>query len=121
MSNIREGGHVKHTCTRVLEPAEYPGFGHRQNPRVSNQTRTRHGFSLSGLYPPGTRALTTRGTPLYHYMHEVCLVEYVEGVKSALGTAICFRKVNQDYYSGSGSILATTTKRKVPIIKTSAS
>ena len=48
---ISEGimGHVKQTGTRVLEPAEYPGFGHPQDIRVSSHTRTRHGFCPSGL------------------------------------------------------------------------
>ena len=79
------GGHATHTGTRVLEPAEYPGFGHPRNPRVSSQTqtrqtRTRHGFCPSGLYPPSTRVSIIWGTPISHLvealsdaldMHEV--------------------------------------------------
>ena len=29
--DIQNGGHVKQTGTRVLEPAKYPGFDHPQN------------------------------------------------------------------------------------------
>ena len=54
MSNVWVPGEYPGTRTRRV-----PGFGHPQNPRVSSQTRTRHGFSASGL---GTRVLIIRGT-----------------------------------------------------------
>ena len=58
------GDMSKHMGARVLEPAaEYPGFGHPQNPRVSSQTRTHHGYCPTGLHLPGTRVSITLGTP----------------------------------------------------------
>lgn len=54
---------ICHMSTRVLEPAEYPGFGHPQNRRVSTQSRTRHGCCPVGLHPPGIQVSINRGTP----------------------------------------------------------
>ena len=78
--HIPNGGTCQTYGTRELEPAECPGFGHPQNSRVSSQTRTRHGFCPSGLYPPSTRVSIIWGTPISHLvealsdaldMHEV--------------------------------------------------
>ena len=61
---ILNGGHCKLTGTRVLESAEYPDFGHSQNPRVSRQTLNRHGFSPTGFVPAGYPGLDHPGTLL---------------------------------------------------------
>ena len=60
LPGILDRGDVKHTGT----PAEYPGFGHAQNPRVSSQTRTRHGFFPSEFHPPDIRVSITWGASL---------------------------------------------------------
>ena len=107
--DILIGGHVKLMGTRVLEPVEYPGFGHPQHPRVSSQTRTRYGFCPSGLYSPSTRDSIIRGTPLLCTHNNS-----VFSARTAVGRLLRFAKFTAEnaIASKSGAQKTNRTRRK---------